>query len=172
MTQRFVPKRHRRAMKRRSATWMGAVVAVVALTGCSGTSTSGATPSGASSSSATASGATASGATASAAVCQAADDLRSSLTALGDVQVVQQGTEAVRPAFTSVQSALAQLRIDAGGEYSDDVDRVQADADQVRTALDAAGQDASAQTLATVASSVGVLLADANALADQVQSTC
>jgi hypothetical protein len=167
MTQRFVPERHRRAMKRRSAAWVGPVVAVVALAGCSGTPTSGAT-----SSSASSSGATASGVTASAAVCQAADDLRSSLTALGDVQVVQQGTEAVRPAFTSVQSALAQLRIDAGDEYSDDVDRVQADADQVRTALDAAGQDASAQTLATVASSVGVLLSDANALVDQVQSTC
>ncbi|MGY1592472.1 hypothetical protein ACI79D_10885 [Geodermatophilus sp. SYSU D00708] len=105
-------------------------------------------------------------------MCKAVDDLRSSITALGDVQVVQQGTDAVQQAFTSVESALAQLRTDAGAEYADDVDRVQADADQVRTALGAAEQDASAQTLGAVASAVGVLLTDARALADQVGSTC
>ncbi|MGY1707456.1 hypothetical protein ACI79C_23075 [Geodermatophilus sp. SYSU D00697] len=176
-------------MSRRAA-GIWALVLAAAIAGCSdpGTTTSGSATSAAATSAAATSAAEASvsgasvsgapgtaaaGAAASgAAVCQAADRLRSSLTALGDVQVLQQGTDAVRQAFTSVEDALGQLRQEAGTAYAGQVDQVQSDAAQVRTTLDAAQQDASARTLGDVASAVGVLLADARALLDDVGSTC
>ena len=105
-------------------------------------------------------------------MCDAAKYLRASLAALGDVQPVQEGTDAVREAFASVQTDFAQLRADASAEYADEFDRVQADADGVRTAVDTAQDSPSSETLGAVASAIGVLVSDGDALVDQVESTC
>jgi hypothetical protein len=71
-----------------------------------------------------------------------------------------------------VQDDWAQLSKDAGARYADQVDRVQADADAVQSAVETAQAGASAQTLAGVAASVGVFLQDADALIKEVSSTC
>ena len=142
-------------MRRRCAAGIGAVVVAVAITACSG--------SDASSSAA---------ASSSAVVCDAADELRTSLDALSDVQPVEDGTDAVRQAFASVKTDLAQLGTDARDEYASDVDRVQADADAVQTAVDTAQGAPSAQTLGAVASAIDVLLRDARALVDEVRASC
>jgi hypothetical protein len=133
-----------------------AVVLGAGLPGCSsepGTSTSAAAPS-------------------TADVCASADDLRGSLTALGQVEVVQEGTEALASAWAAVEADWAQLADDARTEYADDVDGVQAAADAVRAALDDAQSQPSAQTLGTAADTVRVFLQDAGALTDEVDSTC
>ena len=105
-------------------------------------------------------------------MCDAAENLRTSLAALRDVQPVQEGTDAVREAFASVQTDFAQLRADASAEYADEFDHVQADADGVRTAVETAQDSPSAQTLGAVASAIGVLVSDGDALVDKVESTC
>jgi hypothetical protein len=105
-------------------------------------------------------------------VCAAADAFRGSLTELRDVQVVQEGTDALDSAWTSVEDAWTGLAEDARAEYGDQVDGVQASADDVRTALDDAQDQRSAQTLGNAATAVGVFLQDADALADEVDSTC
>jgi hypothetical protein len=105
-------------------------------------------------------------------VCASADHLRASLTALGDVQVLKEGTDAVKQAWTTVQDDWAQLSKDAGEQYAEQVDRVQADADAVQSAVESTQDGASAQTLAGVAASVGVFLQDAGALVEEVSSTC
>ena len=142
-------------MRRRCAAGIGAVVVAVAITACSG--------SDASSSAA---------ASSSAVVCDAADELRTSLDALSDVQPVEDGTDAVRQAFASVKTDLAQLGTDARDEYAGEVDRVQADADAVQTAVDTAQGAPSAQTLGAVRSAVEVLVRDAGALVDEVSTSC
>ena len=108
----------------------------------------------------------------SADVCGSADDLRASMSALGDVQVVQEGTDAVQQAWTTVQDDWAQLSDDAGDRYADQVDRVEADAGAVQSAVETTQEEATAQTLAAVAGAVGVFLRDAGALVDEVSSTC
>ena len=105
-------------------------------------------------------------------MCDSAEDLRTSLDALSDVQPVEQGTDAVQQAFASVKSDLAQLGTDAQDEYADEVDRVQADADAVQTAVDTARGAPSAETLRAVASAVEVLVRDAGALVDEVGTSC
>ena len=105
-------------------------------------------------------------------VCAAADDFRASLTALGDVQVVQEGTDAVQEAWTTVQDDWAQLAKVAGEEYADQVDRVEADAGAVQSAVETTQEESTAETLAAVAGAVGLFLQDANALVDEVSSRC
>jgi hypothetical protein len=104
--------------------------------------------------------------------CASADALRESLTALGDVQVVQDGTDGLQEAWTAVQDDWDQLAEDAGDQYGDQADEVRAAADDVRSALDSAQDDASAQTLADVAASVGVFLQLADSFAEEVGSEC
>ena len=105
-------------------------------------------------------------------VCESADGLRASLTALGDVQVVQDGTDAVQEAWTTVQDDWAKLADAAGDEYADQVDRVEADAGAVQSAVETTQEESTAETLAAVAGAVGLFLQDANALVDEVSSTC
>ena len=106
------------------------------------------------------------------AVCSSADDLRTSLSALQDVKVVEDGTDALNEAWTTVRSDWAQLADDARGQYAEQVDGVQADADTVQAAVDQARAAPSAQTLGSAASAVALFLQDAGALVDQVRSTC
>ena len=105
-------------------------------------------------------------------VCGSADDLRASLTALGDVQVVQEGTDAVQQAWTTVQDDWAQLAEDAGDRYADQVDQVEAEAGAVQSAVETTQEESSAETVAAVAAAVGVFLQDAGELVDEVSSAC
>jgi hypothetical protein len=146
-------------MRRTWAAWIGAVAVAGTVTGCSSSST----PTDAAASSAVSS---------DRAVCQTADELRSSLAAVKDVDVVAQGTDGLKQAFAAVRSDLQQLRQDSAGQFSEQIDAVQADADAVQAAVDAAQSDPSAQTLGTVASSVGALVTGGTALVDAVGSTC
>jgi hypothetical protein len=101
---------------RRCAAAVVAVVVGVGLASCSSGSDSG----------------TAAATSSRPAVCGSADELRTSLSALQDVKVVEDGTDALNEAWTTVRSDWAQLADDARGQYAEQVDGVQADADTVR----------------------------------------
>jgi hypothetical protein len=105
-------------------------------------------------------------------LCASADDFRASLSSLADVQVVQEGTDSLQSAWTTVEDDWAGLADGARSRYSDEVDGVQADADAVGSALDSAVQDPSAQALGAAAAAVGVFVQNASALVDEVSSTC
>jgi hypothetical protein len=98
--------------------------------------------------------------------------MRSSLSALSDVQVVEQGTDSLTAAWDTVKDDWAQFADDARSRWSDDVDSVQADADTVGSAVDAAAATPSAQTLAAAGTAVGTFVHNAGALVDEVSSTC
>jgi hypothetical protein len=88
------------------------------------------------------------------------------------VQVAQEGTDALQTAWTTVRDDWAQVADDARTRYADEVDGVQAAADVVKSAIDTAMKDPSAQALGNVTSAVGVFVQDAGALVDEVGSTC
>jgi hypothetical protein len=94
------------------------------------------------------------------------------LTTLADVQVVEQGTDAVQQAWTTVQDDWGQLAEDAGDQYADQVDRVEADGGAVQSAIETTQEDPSGEALREVAAAVRVFLQDAGALVDEVKSTC
>lgn len=141
---------------------VGAVVA--ACGGYSSTSGSG----GTSTSSSAATSSTAS----NAAACQSAAQLRTSLTALKNVDVVQQGTDATQQAFATVKSNLQQLISDIKGQYAGQTAKLEADVAAVQTTLDAARADKTTQTLGALRGSVQTLVNDASALVNDVSSKC
>jgi uncharacterized protein YjbJ (UPF0337 family) len=106
------------------------------------------------------------------AVCASADQFRSSLSSLADVQVVQEGTGSLQAAWTKVQDDWGQFADDARANYSGDVDGVQADADAAKDAVGAAVANTSAQTLAAAGTAITTFVQSAGALVDEVRSTC
>lgn len=148
------------------ATLVAVLAAGVTACGTSGSSTSNAGSSaGSPSSSAAAS-------TASTDLCQAADDVRASLSALQEVDVVQQGTDALSQAYAQVKSDLSTLTGAAKTRYGPQVQQVKADADALQAAIDQAKADPSAQTTSAVGTAARTLAQDTQALLTAVSSSC
>lgn len=141
---------------RRRAGWAVAALAVAGVSACSSSSDTAASSSTSSTPD----------------VCASAAALRSSLAALGDVQVIQEGTDAVQKEWTTVQHDWQQLAAAAGDQYADQVDKVEADAGAVQSAVESTQEEATPQTLAVVATSIGAFLREAGALVDEVSSSC
>ncbi len=105
-------------------------------------------------------------------VCASADSLRGSLSDLGDVQVAQEGTDAVQRAWTAVQDDWSELAEAAGERFADQVHDVEAAAGAVQSSVETTQEEATAQTLGDVAAAVGAFVQDARALLEEVGATC
>jgi hypothetical protein len=136
-----------------------AVAAGLALGGCSSDSDGSSGDDGASASSA-------------ADLCASADALRSSIGDLSDVQVVQDGTEALRQASSEVGDDMDQLADDARNEFGDQVSGVESAAGDLRTAIEALGSDPSVAALGDVDTAVRALVDEAGVLLDDVGASC
>jgi hypothetical protein len=138
-------------MSRAPLVGMLAVVAGLALGGCSSSSSSGSDGTD---------------------LCGSADALRSSIGDLQDVQVVQDGTEALQQAFSKVGDDVDRLVDDAGKQYSGQVDKVKSSVGEVRTAIDSLGASPTTATLTAAGTAVRTLVQDAGVLLDDVSSSC
>jgi hypothetical protein len=147
-----------------------AAALTVGVGGCasSGSGSSAASSGGGSSSTTASSAAASSGA----ALCDTAGDLRTSVTALQQVDVVKQGTTAVQQAFDQVKTDLSSLADAAGAQVKAKVAPVQADAAAVQVAVDAAKAAPNGQTLGALAAAVRKLVQDAQTLLTSVGSSC
>jgi hypothetical protein len=105
-------------------------------------------------------------------VCASAEDLQTSLSALQDVRVRQDGIAAVESSWATVQDDWTQLGDDARATHADRVAAVQAAADDVRNAVAEAGDAPSAATLRAVGEAVRSFGTEAGALLDEVGTTC
>jgi hypothetical protein len=106
------------------------------------------------------------------AVCSSTDALQASMSDLGDVQVVQNGTAALEDAVASVRSDLQDVVDDATSQYATQVDGLQASFDALEDAAQSALATPSAATLSAVGASVTTLRNDVTAFADDIASTC
>jgi hypothetical protein len=107
-----------------------------------------------------------------AAVCASAEDLQQSVVALQDVRVADEGVDALEAAFASVTSAAGQLADDARDQHAEQVDRLEADVTALRSAVDSARQDPTAETLQVVSAGIDDLAADAGVLVNSVGTSC
>jgi hypothetical protein len=107
-----------------------------------------------------------------ASLCSSADDLRSSISDLGDVQVVEDGTEEVRQTVSEVGDDVARLADEARDEFSDQVSAVEAAVGDLGSALNSLGSAPSAAALGEVRTAVRTLVEDAGVLLDDVSSSC
>jgi hypothetical protein len=106
------------------------------------------------------------------AVCSSTDALQASMSDLGDVQVVQNGTAALEDAVASVRSDLKDVVDDATSQYATQADDLQASFDAVQAAAGAAVATPSAATLSAVTASITALTNEVTDFADDIASTC
>jgi hypothetical protein len=107
-----------------------------------------------------------------ASLCPSADALRSSIGNLRDVQVVQDGTEAVRQAAAQVGDDVDRLANSAGDKFSGQVSGVQTDVANLSAAIHSLGDAPSTASLSAVGTAVRVLVEDTGVLLDDVRSAC
>jgi hypothetical protein len=142
-----------------------AVVGAV-LAGCSGTY-------GSSGSSTTTSATrTTTSADASEQLCSAVDELKTSITQLQQVQVTQDGLDALRGAISSVGSAVDGVVQARTSQFRPQIDQLQRDADALRSLLQTAGSSPTAVSLQSMRTAVTAVVDDATGLVQDVGSTC
>ena len=149
-------------MSRRALVALAVVPAAVLVVGAAGC---GSSDSGSS-------GGSAAAASSSAAVCSAAGDLRTSVSALQQVDLVKQGTQAVQQAFDQVKKDISDLADAARTQLKPQVAKVQADRDAVQAAVDAAKAGPDVQTLGAVRTTVRTLGQNVQSLLTAVGSAC
>jgi len=107
------------------------------------------------------------------AVCSSADDLRSSVDSLKDIDITSSGAVAdLQAALTKIGDDLKQLKADATSEFDDEVTAAQTAFRSLSTSVDSAKADPSAATLAAVGSALSGFVTDLGTLTDDVKATC
>jgi predicted TIM-barrel enzyme len=100
-------------------------------------------------------------ASASPQLCQARDNLQKSVTDLASVDVVRNGTSAIKDQLATIRTYLGAVRSEAGNDVQQQADAFQTSLDSLQTALDASGTEQVTRTvnaLRDVASTGGTLL--------------
>ena len=76
---------------------------------------------------------------ASSQLCQARNDLQASITDLSSVDVVRNGTSAIKDQLATIRTNLSAVRSQAGSDVQGQADAFQTSLDSLQTALDATG---------------------------------
>jgi hypothetical protein len=106
---------------------------------------------------------------ATAEVCAARDELRTSLTDLASVNVIQDGTDALQGYIDRVSAALGDLRDASQDAYTSETDAVDEALQDVRDSLDAG---VSAENIQDAVQSIGTLAAAGADLLDAIEGAC
>jgi hypothetical protein len=107
------------------------------------------------------------------AVCTSVDDLRSSVQSVRDVDVTSSGgLGELEDAVAGVKSDLGDVRDDAAGEFSSQIDTVQAGIAELERSLRAAQDAVSPDTLRAAGSALRTLANQVQSLIDDIRATC
>ena len=105
-------------------------------------------------------------------LCSSADALRSSIDDLKNVQVLEDGTQALRQAFSEVGDDMDRLVHHARNEFSGQVAGVKSSLADLGTAMDSLGSPPSATSLRAVGTATRAVVEDARGLVGDVCSSC
>ena len=103
-------------------------------------------------------------------VCEAREQLQSSVEELRNVNVLDDGLDALRTDLDAVGDDLATFRTEAGDELEPEIDAVRASIDQLRETVDTGGSPA--DVAASLGAGVSELVTNWNALADAARGLC
>jgi hypothetical protein len=105
-------------------------------------------------------------------VCDDVDALQSSVDNLKDVQVSENGLNALSSDLTQIKGDLQQLTTDAKAEFGDDVSKVDSAVKGLQSSVTAAKSAPSASSLSAVGTAVKGVQSSLSALQDAVSGTC
>lgn len=106
------------------------------------------------------------------AFCAAGDSLESNIAGLSDIDVVNEGTDAVDEQFAAIQSDLDELRDSGSDVAAGEIDALESAVDQLGDDLDALGDDISPDAASAVGASVSGVASAAQAVVDTLATTC
>jgi len=95
---------------------------------------------------------------ASSELCDAREALRTSITDLASVDVVKNGTSAIKDQLTTIQQNLKAVRSSAGSDVQPQVDAFQTSLDSLQSAVDSSAPVQAVSALRDVASTGATLL--------------
>jgi small-conductance mechanosensitive channel len=168
------------AARRRRGTTVTVLAAlgVIALAGCSSTSSSSSSSTSSSASSSTSSSASSSASSSSPQssaqgdVCAQLEGVASSIRNLGDTTISGNGLAALRDSLQQVQAQLDQLGNEVNSQVQPQVAAVKNQLQQLRTALEAVRNNATAANVAAARTALQALQSTVTALAAAVGPSC
>ena len=86
--------------------------------------------------------------------CEAGQSLESSVLALGNVDLIAEGTDALEPALGAVVDDVKELRDTASDAATDDVNALQESLDNLGSAISGLGDEVTAENVSTLATEV------------------
>jgi copper chaperone CopZ len=105
-------------------------------------------------------------------VCDDVDALQTSVGNLKDVQIKDNGLNALSTDLTQVQKDVRQLGTDAKAEFGDEANKVKTAVASLQGSVTAAKSDPTASTLSAVGAAVRTVQSSLTALQDAVSNTC
>lgn len=103
-------------------------------------------------------------------VCDARDDLEASVEQLREVDVVDDGLDALRDAIAAVSDDLSTLRAEAASDLEPEIDAVRSALDDLRSAVESGGSPA--EVAQSTVAGFDELSTSWNELTDAAQSVC
>ena len=105
-------------------------------------------------------------------LCDARDDLQASVDAAADVDVVADGTDALRTALSEVRTSFDAVVEAAGDEHGPEIDAVRSAVDDLDSAVEAAGDEPAADTGAALSAAATAVGSAMTALSDSLDPDC
>lgn len=106
------------------------------------------------------------------AYCAAADALRADVSALTDLDVVAEGTNALEDRFDAIRSDLDDLRESGREVAADEIDALDAAVDDLQSAIDALGGELSVDNASVVLDAIGDVGPAAQAVYSRLSEAC
>jgi len=106
------------------------------------------------------------------AVCDDVDALQSSVDNLKDVQVSENGVNALTSQLTQIKQDLAQLGTSAEAEFGDDVSKVETAFTSLQSSVAAAKSERTAASVSAVGTAIEGVTSSLSAMQDAVSGTC
>jgi len=105
-------------------------------------------------------------------LCSSVDDLKTSLSGLGQVQLSVNGISELKTRLSNAQGQLQEVKKDASAQYSSQVTTIETQAAALKSAVAAAQQNPNAVNLTAAGVALKTVATSAKALGSDIRSTC
>lgn len=104
--------------------------------------------------------------------CAAGEDLRSELSSLASLDVVQSGTDGITASIDAIKGDLSDMRESGSEVASSEIETLQSSVDELSSSVDALGGDISVSNATAVVTAVAAVGTSARGVLDALSSTC
>ena len=104
--------------------------------------------------------------------CAAGEDLRSELSSLASLDVVQGGIDGITASIDAIKGDLSDMRASGSEVAASEIETLQTSVDELSSSVEALGGDISVSNATAVATAVAAVGTSARGVLDALTSTC